>query len=143
MKGSFSGRLSNTDSLTPKFLARIDLGVWTSQSSIWNVVLILRVIRLVKGRYKRGVIGLAELPESVKVTTVKHQQNLSLIADTCLMSAEVVKPIFVLVQKTLDCMRRSLWKVPDITLIHVINLVSSLFIHSRHPHRSGKHISPF
>lgn len=143
MKGSFSGRLSNTDSLTPKFLAKIDLGVWTSQSSIWNVVLILRVIRLVKGRYKRGVIGLAELPESVKVTTVKHKQDFSLIADTCLMSAEVVKPIFVLVQITLDCMRRSLWKVPDITLIHVINLVSSLFIHSGHPHRSGKHISPF
>lgn len=52
MKGSFSGRLSNTDSLTPKFLARIDLGVWTSQSSIWNVVLILGMFRLVKGRYK-------------------------------------------------------------------------------------------
>lgn len=52
MKGSFSGRLSNTDSLTPKFLARIDLGVWTSQSSIWNVVLVLRMFRLVvKGTY--------------------------------------------------------------------------------------------
>lgn len=42
MKGSFSGRLSNMDSLTPKFLARMDLGVWTSQSSIWNVVLFFR-----------------------------------------------------------------------------------------------------
>lgn len=39
MKGSSLGRLSNTDSLTPKFFAKMDLGVWTSQSSIWNVVL--------------------------------------------------------------------------------------------------------
>lgn len=54
MKGSFLGRLSNTDSLTPKFLARIDLGVWISQSSIWNVVLILKISRSAKGGYKGG-----------------------------------------------------------------------------------------
>lgn len=51
MKGSFSGRLSNTDSLTPKFLARMDLGVWTSQSSIWNVVLFRGVFWLVNECY--------------------------------------------------------------------------------------------
>lgn len=51
MKGSVSGRLSNTDSLTPKFLARMDLGVWTSQSSIWNVVLFRGVFWLVNECY--------------------------------------------------------------------------------------------
>lgn len=54
MNGSVSGRLSNTDSLTPKFLARTDLGVWTSQSSIWNVVLFRRVFWLVKEWYIGG-----------------------------------------------------------------------------------------
>lgn len=37
--GFFSGTLSKTDSGTPKFLARIDLGVFAIQSSRLKVVL--------------------------------------------------------------------------------------------------------
>ena len=39
IKGSTLGRLSNTEALTPKFLARMSRGVCASQSSIWKVTL--------------------------------------------------------------------------------------------------------
>lgn len=42
----------------------------------------------------KGDIWLVELPESVKVTAVKHKQDFSLVADTCLMLTEVVKHVF-------------------------------------------------
>lgn len=38
MYGSVAGILSRRDSLTPKFLATIDFGVWFNQSSTLKVV---------------------------------------------------------------------------------------------------------
>lgn len=52
-----------------------------------------------EGMVYRRIIALGDLPNSVKVTAVKNQQDFSLVADTCLISAEVVKPYVLLDQK--------------------------------------------
>ena len=90
MYGSFVGTVSNIDSLTPKFKARMDLGVCVIQSSTLNVVL-WRFSRFSIGWHERLYPVASKFPTSMSTsgpgpqmgdqTIIKRQKILILVIE--------------------------------------------------------------
>jgi hypothetical protein len=123
MYGSEVLMVSKTDSLTPKFWARMALGVCATQSSTMKVVPTAskspgacETLRL------RGMGGEVERES---LTVVENDEG------------------FVLIIETLDRVCRSLGEVPDIAHIEGIDLVVTVLVNGGDHHAAGIDVGPF
>jgi hypothetical protein len=117
MYGLGDGILSNTDSGRPKLFARIDFGVFDSQSSTLKVVL-----KMVSGE---DADTKAHSPSSLEVAVVERQD------------------ILVLIVEALDSVRLALGEVPDVSKAKFSRLMTALLIDSRDKNAAKKYLAPF
>lgn len=120
MYGLGVGMLSKTDSGTPKFLAKISLGVWASQSSILNVVLQSSQWKCVSHTCTWICV-----PNFVEIALIKDEEELV--------------PIF----KTLYGMGDTLGEVPDVTIVQLFSLIFPVFVDCRDKDAAFVYKSPF
>lgn len=152
MYGSGVGTVSKMVSLTPKFLAKIDLGVWMIQSSTAKVVLWPSAIVI-----SHCAAVMEKLPYSIKVPWwyVRIKRNNRFMGNyhrqtpTGIRSHQKALHISVSHlsrscdrRHTLDGVSRSLWKVPNVAHLQHIHLIFTSLVDSRYKNRSSIHIAP-